>query len=180
MGENRRLCHPQLFIENTSRIGLEGPNGTGKSTLISAIMARLHQVASSIPTVYMPQELSTEKAQELLAELKELPSVDRGRVLSLVARLNSDPDRILSGDKLSPGELRKILLATSVLQEPQLIIMDEPTNHLDLQSVEALEAVLADCPCALVLVSHDGPFLDALCKERWVFNLDGEVRIRYA
>jgi ATPase subunit of ABC transporter with duplicated ATPase domains len=97
--------------------------------------------------------------------------------LSLVARLNSDPDRILSGDALSPGELRKIMLAQGVLQEPQLIIMDEPTNHLDLQSVEALEGILADCPCALVLVSHAAPFLDAVTTVRWNFSLDGTVSL---
>jgi ATPase subunit of ABC transporter with duplicated ATPase domains len=96
-------------------------------------------------------------------------------VLSLVARLNSDPDRILSGELLSPGELRKIMLAQAVLQKPQLIIMDEPTNHLDLQSIEALEAVLADCPCALVLISHDMPFLKATTTESWRFTTEGHV-----
>ncbi len=49
--------------------------------------------------------------------------------------------------------------------------MDEPTNHLDIRSVEALQDVLADCPCALMLVSHDERFLDALTATRWVFDV---------
>jgi ATPase subunit of ABC transporter with duplicated ATPase domains len=53
--------------------------------------------------------------------------------------------------------------------------MDEPTNHLDLQSIEALEAVLADCPCALVLISHDMPFLNATTTESWRFTTEGHV-----
>lgn len=55
---------------------------------------------------------------------------------------------------------------------PHLIAMDEPTNHLDIRSVEALQDVLADCPCALVLVSHDERFLDALTATRWMFDVD--------
>ena len=99
-------------------------------------------------------------------------------LLSLVARLNSSPERILSGEALSPGELRKILLAMGIMQRPQLIIMDEPTNHLDLHSTEALEAVLAQCPCALVIVSHDAALLDATTNKRWVFTVDGRVEVK--
>ena len=55
---------------------------------------------------------------------------------------------------------------------PHLIAMDEPTNHMDIRSVEALQDVLADCPCALVLVSHDERFLDALTATRWMFDVD--------
>jgi len=45
--------------------------------------------------------------------------------------------------------------------------MDEPTNHLDLPSIEALESALTDCPCALLLVSHDQRFLEAICDIEW-------------
>jgi ATPase subunit of ABC transporter with duplicated ATPase domains len=172
LGDERQLCFPRLDVENTAHIGLTGPNGAGKSTLIRHLVARLPH---DVPTLYLPQELDSQQARGLLNELKELDAAERGQVLSLVARLNSDPDRILSGEALSPGELRKIMLARGVLQRPQLIIMDEPTNHLDLSSIEALEAVLAACPCALVLVSHDAPFLQAATSERWLFSRDGSV-----
>jgi ATPase subunit of ABC transporter with duplicated ATPase domains len=52
-------------------------------------------------------------------------------------------------------------------KEPYLIIMDEPTNHMDLPSIQCLEDALGECPCALLLVSHDMQFLSALTQRRW-------------
>jgi ATPase subunit of ABC transporter with duplicated ATPase domains len=57
--------------------------------------------------------------------------------------------------------------------------MDEPTNHLDIHAVEALEALLSDCPCALLLVSHDKRFMKALTSITWVFEeKDGDTELR--
>jgi ATPase subunit of ABC transporter with duplicated ATPase domains len=114
--------------------------------------------------------MDTQKSQALLARLKSLSKELLGQVLSVVARLNSEPSRILDGNSLSPGELRKVMLSIGIQDAPQLIIMDEPTNHLDLGSVEALESLLKDCPCALLLVSHDQRFLDATTTIHWNFN----------
>ena len=55
---------------------------------------------------------------------------------------------------------------------PHLIIMDEPTNHMDLPSIQCLEEALADCPCALLLVSHDEHFLRKLVEIRWHLQPD--------
>ena len=96
-------------------------------------------------------------------------------MLSNVAQLNSHPDRLLEGDVTSPGELRKLMLALGMLDHPVLIIMDEPSNHLDLHSVEALERALASYPGALLLVSHDRPFLAACTTRTWEIA-DGAVR----
>ena len=63
--------------------------------------------------------------------------------------------------------MRKILLALGISLNPHLIVMDEPTNHMDLPSITCLEDALADCPCGLLLVSHDLLFLDRLCDKRW-------------
>lgn len=102
-----------------------------------------------------------------MASLHEASPGERGRVLSIVAQLNSDPDRILDGDELSPGELRKLMLAQGILCHPVLIAMDEPTNHLDVGSIEALERVLVAYPGALVLVSHDERLLEKTTDFRW-------------
>ena len=85
----------------------------------------------------------------------------------IISRLGSRPERILETVRPSPGEVRKILLARSMSMDPHLIIMDEPTNHLDLPSVELLEAALASCPSALLLVSHDFKFIRNLTFRRW-------------
>jgi ATPase subunit of ABC transporter with duplicated ATPase domains len=155
---------PHLSIAPTDHIALAGPNGAGKSTLVSALLRAL---SADLRLLYVPQELGAGERRKQLAALKDLPTAQRGRALSIVAQLNSDPERVLSGTQASPGETRKLMLALGILARPQIIVMDEPTNHLDLVTTEALEAMLAACPCALVLVSHDARFLDATTSIRW-------------
>ena len=117
--------------------------------------------------LYIPQEPDETQKQTALRQLNELPSEKRGRVLAIVALLNSDPDRILEGDAISPGEMRKLMLALGILDSPELIIMDEPTNHLDLGSTETLERMLAAYPGALLLVSHDFALVEAATSFMW-------------
>ena len=165
---------PELFVGNTDHVGISGPNGAGKSTLL----AHAHRLlAPDLPVLEIPQEVGRAEAEALLARIRSLPPAARGQVLSCVAQLNSDPDRILEGDRTSPGELRKLMLAVGLLDRPVLIIMDEPTNHLDLHSAQALEQALAAYPGALLLVSHDEPFLAACTSRRWEVR-DGAVRER--
>ena len=120
----------------------------------------------------MPQEITEAESSRILAEVKELGSEALGRVMTSVSRLGSRPGRLLSSESPSPGEIRKILLALGVNRGPHLIIMDEPTNHMDLPSIQCLEEALADCPCALLLVSHDEHFLRKLVEIRWHLQLD--------
>ena len=162
---------PHLAVAPTDHIALTGPNGAGKSTLVAALVRAL---PPDVPLLYLPQELASDERRGQLAALRDLPQAQRGQVLSIVAQLNSDPDRLLSGDLASPGETRKLMLALGILARPQVIVMDEPTNHLDLISTEALEAMLASCPCALVLVSHDRRFLSATTTIRWRIALSGQ------
>lgn len=163
---------PDLYVGNTDHIAITGPNGAGKSTLLEHL--RPH-IPDGIAWLDIPQELDEELAHGVVERVRALSSGERGRVLSVVAQLNSDPARILEGCATSPGEMRKLLLALGVLSSPALIVMDEPTNHLDLHSVEALERALAGYPGALLLVSHDERFLNACTSVRWNI-LDGRVQ----
>ena len=113
--------------------------------------------------------------RSLLSEIRDLPNIQRGKLLSIVAQLDSDPDRIMVGETVSSGELRKLILARGILEEPQLIVMDEPTNHLDIHSVEALERALAGFPGALAVVSHDEAFLSATCQMRLALEVGSGV-----
>lgn len=163
---------PELFVGNTEHIGIVGPNGAGKSTLLDHVRSLLAQQAPNlgdraIAVLDVPQEPSAQERASTLAAVRALSPADRGRVLSCVAQLNSDPDRILEGAATSPGELRKLMIALGLLDAPALIIMDEPTNHLDLHSVEALEQALAQFAGALLLVSHDRAFLQACTNITW-------------
>lgn len=160
----RNLSIPRLFVENTDHIGIVGDNGTGKTTLIQHLRA---MAADDIPILDIPQELSRKESRQILARARNLSDFEKGRLLSTIAQLNSDPARILSGNTVSPGELRKLALALGALDGPELVFMDEPTNHLDLHSIEALERALASYPGALVVVSHDPTFLNACTNRIW-------------
>ena len=162
---------PELYVGNTDHIGIVGPNGAGKSTLLAHVRGLL---SPDLAVLDIPQELDAEEREHTVAGVAALSDAERGRVLSTVAQLNSDPDRILEGGRTSPGELRKLILASGMLHHPVLIIMDEPTNHLDLHSTEALERALAAYPGALLLVSHDRAFLQACTTRTWDVR-DGRV-----
>jgi ATPase subunit of ABC transporter with duplicated ATPase domains len=158
------LTYPPLYLGNTDHVALVRDNGNGKSTLVRELVAHLPEHTR---TLYVPQEPTEEQRTAVLARLRDLAPAERGRVLSVVAQLNSDPDRVLEGGVVSPGELRKLMLALGMLNSPELIVMDEPTNHLDLGSTLALERVLRAYPGALVLVSHDAALVEATTDITW-------------
>ena len=163
LGE-RQLLVPPLSIGNTDHIALTGPNGAGKTTLVSEVARRIDPTAR---VLVIPQEPTAEQCRDALSRLASLDSRSRGRVLAVAAALNSDPDRLVEGERTSPGEMRKLMLGLGILDEPELIIMDEPSNYLDLHSVEALERLLAAFPGALLLVSHDAALLEATTSVCW-------------
>ena len=155
---------PALTLGNVDHIGLIGENGSGKTTLVKSVMRHLPE---TIRCLYIPQEADGKQMRAAVEKLNGLPSAQRGRALSIVALLNSIPDRILEGDSISPGEMRKLMLAIGILDSPELIVMDEPTNHLDLGSTEALERMLSVYPGALLLVSHDAAFINTATSIVW-------------
>lgn len=168
---------PDLEIGGSSRIALTGANGLGKSTLIKHVLAHLQLSADRVVTV--PQEISAEDSQRLLESVKRLPNEELGRVMITVSRLGSRPTRLLESALPSPGEARKLLLALGIVRGPHLIVMDEPTNHMDLPGILCLEQALADCPCAMVLVSHDEAFLEKITAIDWQLTRDdaGDTRL---
>jgi len=177
LGGERRLHFPDLEIGGTSRIALTGANGLGKSTLLKHVLANLRLSTGKLVSV--PQEISAEDSRALLEEIKRLPNDERGRVMTTISRLGSRPARLLESALPSPGEVRKLLLAIGIVRGPHLIVMDEPTNHMDLPGILCLEEALADCPCALVLVSHDEAFLEKITRTEWHLAGDasGETRV---
>jgi ATPase subunit of ABC transporter with duplicated ATPase domains len=178
LGENRMLVIPDLAMKPDERIALTGSNGCGKSTLIGLIMRSLSLQEDQV--TYIPQEIDIGASQDILSRAKGLPDEKLGKLMTIVSRLGSRPHRLLESVEPSPGEIRKILLATGIVNVPHLIVMDEPTNHLDLPSIECLESALADCPCGLLLVSHDRRFLSALTKKRWHISSESGEAGRYS
>jgi ATPase subunit of ABC transporter with duplicated ATPase domains len=172
LGDRKKLRYPELDIGPTDRIAVTGPNGSGKSTLIRSIVNSLN--VSKEHTTYVPQEIALGRSQELLAQALSLPDDKLGHLMTIVSRLGSRPQRLLKSAEPSPGEIRKLLLAIGMTFTPHIIIMDEPTNHMDIASVECLEQALSDCPCSLVLVSHDKYFLTKLTNQTWTIMPDAD------
>ncbi len=165
LGAGRHLVYPDLTMFPTDRIALTGPNGSGKTTLLRLILGKLKDAPERV--VYLPQEIDALSSSETLGRIRRSCRAELGRVMTLVRRLGSDPDRLMQTAQPSPGEMRKALLAIGLAASPHLIVLDEPTNHLDLPSIESMESALSDCACGLLLVSHDEQFLNALAVSRW-------------
>ena len=159
------------------RRDINGANGLGKSTLIRHLLAHLNLPAEKLVSV--PQEISAEESRALLESVKRLPNDELGRVMITISRLGSRPARLLESALPSPGEVRKLLLALGIVRGPHLIVMDEPTNHMDLPGILCLEEALAECPCAMLLVSHDESFLEKITATDWHLERDesGDTRL---
>ena len=163
-----------VAVTRDDRILLTGPNGTGKSTLLRALVAGSNLPGDNL--LYLPQELTEPETVVLIDSVRELDPERRGRVLGIVGVLGSDPERILATDIPSPGEARKLLIASGLGRGAWVLLLDEPTNHLDLPSIERLEAALAAFPGAVVVVTHDEEFVRRTTHTRWDLR-DGEITV---
>lgn len=168
------LVLPDLSVYNGDRIGLTGPNGSGKSTFLEYFVRNIPLPPHRV--IYIPQEIGIDRSQQMIQDVRALSRTGTGQVMTIIRRLGSDPERVLTTGRPSPGELRKIMLADGIRREPGIIIMDEPTNHMDLPSVVCVGEALRHCGCTLLLVSHDDIFLNQATQIRWCTEREKESR----
>ena len=169
----RSLAIPDLTMQRNDHIAITGANGLGKSTFIRHVLQHLNLDEKHL--VYLPQEIDLEQTRNIMNAVHDLSNEQLGNVMTVVSGLGSRPERLLQSLDASPGELRKVLLALGVIRHPYLIIMDEPTNHLDLPAIESLENALCQCPCGLLLVSHDLRFLSRVTRIRWHLTQENDM-----
>lgn len=158
-------------MDGPMRVALRGPNGCGKSTLLRVMLGEEKPLAGacqvSVATAYLDQHLS--RLDLSLSVLTYLNAGDtpleEGVLRTRLAQLHLGAEKVtLPLATLSGGERLKAALACVLWRREatQLLLLDEPTNHLDLTSTQAIELALSAFPGAIVVVSHDEAFLQAL------------------
>jgi len=160
-----------LAVHHGERVGLVGPNGTGKTTLFRMIQGleeptsgRLRKGAS-LTIGYFSQENETldprRNALELVRQVK--PLNEQQALSTLVEFLFDRDDAMRPISALSGGERSRLQLALLMLSGANFFLLDEPTNNLDIASVEALEDALLMFGGSFLAISHDRYFLDRVC-----------------
>jgi ATPase subunit of ABC transporter with duplicated ATPase domains len=168
---HRPVLHGLSFdIVGPERVAITGPNGSGKTTLLALIAGRLRPEAGSVRVMtrfaLLDQQVSLlEPALSIRDNFRRInPQADENACRAALARFMFRADAALqSVATLSGGQMLRAGLACVLGSDPPpLLILDEPTNHLDIESIEAVEAGLQAYDGALLVVSHDEPFLEAI------------------
>jgi len=182
-GERTILKGADVRIGRGERIGIVGPNGTGKTSLLKVLAGRVAPTAGEISRGhkahcgYFDQETSELRPDQTPYQTMRLdhPQMTDQEIRDHLARFLFRGDGIEALiSTLSGGERSRLALARLVLSKPSWMALDEPTNHLDLAARTALEEMLGEFDGALVCVSHDRAFLDGLCTTILEVR-DGEV-----
>jgi ATP-binding cassette subfamily F protein 3 len=163
------------------KVGIVGPNGGGKSTLLRTLIGELPplagkvEIGTGVRIGYFDQKLGTlDEALTLEDEIRSVRAdLSPEAVRSYLAKFRffgDDPFRVVKG--LSGGERSRLAMAKIMLFPRNVLVLDEPTNHLDIPARETLEDALDGYEGTLLVVSHDRYFLDRVCTRLLV--LEGE------
>ena len=177
-----------LIVQRQDRIGLIGPNGIGKSTLIKVLLNDLEvdqgqiRTGTRLEVAYFDQardQLDPElSVADYISEGREFVSIG-GKDIHVVGYL---ANFMFSGDQsrapirtLSGGEQNRLLLARLFSLPANLLVLDEPTNDLDVESLELLEELLLDFKGTVLIVSHDRSFMDNVVSSLLIFEGHGSI-----
>ncbi len=171
----------ELSLADDERLCLVGRNGSGKSTLLKIVAGIVEvddgeQFLQPGTTVhYLPQEpdFGGYETVQTYVDAGLGPMGDQWRAQHYLRELGLTGEEEPS--RLSGGEMRRAALARALASDPDILLLDEPTNHLDLPAIEWLEAELKSLRGALILISHDRRFLEAL-SNRTVWIDRGQTR----
>ncbi len=189
-GERMLVSELDLLIERGEKIGIVGPNGIGKTTLLKTLLGEEAPSggeavrSKNLKSAWFDQ---TREALDTSQTVLEAASADAivevdGKRVELTSFLNNllfpPPMQRLKVEALSGGEKSRLLLARLFLTGANLLVLDEPTNDLDLVTLELLEELLLEFTGGALIVTHDRYFLDKVATSILTFEGDGRV-VRY-
>ncbi|WP_339781241.1 ATP-binding cassette domain-containing protein [uncultured Thalassospira sp.] len=169
-GGNDLFSDVSLAIGERDRLCLVGRNGGGKSTLLKIIAGEIEAdggerfVQPGCKVAYLAQEPRFDKystvEEYVLSALEDHEDEYAYRAYMLLDAVKIDPQA--DPNNLSGGEGRRAAIARALIADPQVLLLDEPTNHLDLPTIEWLESEIKAFRGAVVVISHDRAFLNAV------------------
>lgn len=175
-----------ITVQRKDRLGIIGPNGCGKSTLVSLLLGSLGPTSGKIhhgtqlKIAYFDQlrtALDTQlSAADNVSGGKDTVAVNGSErhIMSYMQDFLFAPDRARAPiDALSGGETNRLMLAKLFLQPSNVLILDEPSNDLDVETLELLEALLAKYAGTVILISHDRELLDNTVTRSLVYQGNG-------
>jgi len=177
-----------LGVSAGDRIGIVGRNGDGKSTLMKLLVGTLEPDAGQVTvrgdvTIGMLDQSDTADntltvGQTIVGDLPEHEWAGDPKIRDVIRGLVSDLDWHAKIGSLSGGQRRRVALATLLIGDWDILALDEPTNHLDVEGIawlaEHLNRRWAANAGALLVITHDRWFLDAVCNQTWEVH-DGVV-----
>ncbi|MBL0238346.1 MAG: ABC-F family ATP-binding cassette domain-containing protein [Saprospiraceae bacterium] len=185
------------IIENFSykfklgdRVGLVGPNGTGKTTLLHLFTGQLKPdqgkiiLGDTVLLGYYKQDglilKEDRRVIDVIRDIADYIPLKKGHKLSAESLLERflfpRSQQQVYASQLSGGERRRLYLLTILIKNPNFLILDEPTNDLDIITLNVLEDFLMDFPGVLLIVSHDRFFMDRLVDHLFVLEGNGQIR----
>lgn len=177
-----------IFLKN-DRIGIIGPNGCGKTTLLKIINGIVKpdtgtiEIGQTIRIGYFSQENEymddSMKVIDYVKEAGEYIQTSDGRITAsqmLERFLFEGAIQWSKIEKLSGGEKRRLYLLRILMSAPNVLILDEPTNDLDIQTLTILENYLDGFDGIIIVVSHDRYFLDRTVRRIFAFEGEGAIR----
>ncbi|UKJ62293.1 ABC-F family ATP-binding cassette domain-containing protein [Cellulosimicrobium cellulans] len=189
VGTRTLLDDVSLGLDDGDRVGIVGPNGAGKSTLLRLLAGTQQPDGGRVTRVGGLRVGLLDQRDDVGtgATIRDLVHGDAAThawasdasIRTVHAGLLADLDLDAPADTLSGGQRRRVALAALLVADHDVLFLDEPTNHLDVEGVAWLAAHLGDrfarpgAKGALVVVTHDRWFLDAVCSRMWEVRGDG-------
>jgi ATP-binding cassette, subfamily F, member 3 len=174
-GDRMLFSNVNMEIEGGDKIGIIGPNGCGKSTLIKLITGRVAPDegevlrAPGVKIGYFDQHHETLESERTLIDeartLRDPPPADEW-TRGLLGRFQFSGDEVFKKVReLSGGERARLAMAKFIVDRHNTLILDEPTNHLDLESQDIVAGALREYEGTVIVVSHNRSFLDEVCNK---------------